>query len=135
MVYYSFLQVAKGNFIGKKLSKYVFAKLQVKIERNFYQRFFEVIKKESPPWMFSKSYNFLQIIFRWEQRKKNNNITSNSSKSDISTLLTLLSADVLLRLPSLTKVEASNLPLLHFPKWFCLVYGQHALSLQRVKRC
>ena len=86
------------------------------MERNFYQRFFKVIKKESPSWMFSKSRNFLQMIFGWEQREENNNITSNSSRSDILTLLTLLSADVFQRVPSLTKAEVRNFPLLYFPK-------------------
>ena len=70
--------------------------------------------------MFSWSCNFLQIIFRLEQRDENNNITRNWSRPDILTLLTLLSTDVksavLLTVPSLTKVELRNIPLLHFPK-------------------
>ena len=41
---------------------------------------------------------------------------------------------VLLRVPSLIKLEISNFPLLHFPIWLCLVYGQLAMSLQHVKR-
>ena len=45
------------------------------------------------------------------------NITRNSSRSDILILLTLLSTDVLLRVPSLTKVEVRNFALPHFPKW------------------
>ena len=36
--------------------------------------------------------------------------------ADILTLLTLLSADVFQRVPSLTKAEVRNFPLLHFPK-------------------
>ena len=51
---------------------------------------------------------------------QNNNITRNLSRSDILTLVTLLSADaksaVLLMVPSLTKVKVRNFPLLHFPK-------------------
>ena len=47
-------------------------------------------------------------------------------------ILTLLSADaksaMLLRFPSLTKVEVLNFLLLHFPRWFCLVNGQLAVS-------
>ena len=58
-----------------------------------FKRFFQVIKKEYPPWMFSKSCNFLQMIFGWDQRKENSNITKNSRRSDILTLLTLLGAD------------------------------------------
>ena len=85
--------------------------------------------------MFSKFCNFLQTIFECEQREENNNITRNSSRSDISALLTLLSATVLLRVPSLTKVELCNFPLLHFPKWLSLVHGQLAMSLRRIKRC
>ena len=55
----------------QKAFKYVFAKLHVKMERKFYQRFLpKVIKKESPPWMFSKSRNFLQMVFGWQQREK-----------------------------------------------------------------
>ena len=85
--------------------------------------------------MFSKFCNVLQTIFECEQREENNNITRNSSRSDISALLTLLSATVLLRVPSLTKVEVCNFPLLHFPKWLSLVHGQLAMSLRRIKRC
>ena len=36
--------------------------------------------------------------------------------------------------PSLAKVEVRNFSLLHFPRWFCLVNGQLAMSLRRVKR-
>ena len=85
--------------------------------------------------MFSKFCNVLQTIFECEQREENNNITRNSSRSDISALLTLLSATVLLRVLSLTKFEVCNFPLLHFPKWLSLVHGQLAMSLRRIKRC
>ena len=80
------------------------------------------------------------MIFGWEQREENNNVTRNSSRSDILTLLTLLSADakwaVLLRVPSITKVEVRKVdfPLLHFPKWLSLFHAQLAMSLRRVKR-
>ena len=81
------------------------------------------------------------MIFGWEQKEENNNITINSSRLDILTLLTLLSADaksavlcVLLRVPSLTKVEVCDFPLLNFPGWPCLIYGQLGMSLRRVKR-
>ena len=54
--------------------------------------------------------------------EENNNIAINSSRSDMLMLIILLSADaksavlcVLLRFPSLTKVEVRNFPLLHFP--------------------
>ena len=71
------------------------------------------------------------MIFRQEQRDENNNITSNTSRSDILTLLTLLSADgkwaVFLNVPSLTKVEVHNFVLLFFPRWFCLMHGQLAM--------
>ena len=53
LVYYSFLQVTRGNFIGKYSFRYIVAKLQMKMERNFYQRLFYVFGKESPPWTFS----------------------------------------------------------------------------------
>ena len=61
------------------------------------------------------SANYLQL----RTKGKNNNIIRNSSRSDILTLLSLLSAHaksaVLLKVPSLTKVQVRNLPLLHFP--------------------
>ena len=41
---------------------------------------------------------------------------------------------VLLKVPSITKVEVGNFPLLHFPRWLCLVHGQLDMSLRRVKR-
>ena len=41
---------------------------------------------------------------------------------------------VLLRVPSLIKVAVRNFPLLHFPRWLCLVHGQLAISPRRVKR-
>ena len=74
--------------------------------------------------------------FRVKKGEENNNITRNPSRSDILILLTLLSVDaksVVLRVPSLTKVKVRNFSLLHFPKWFCLVDGQIAMSLVRVK--
>ena len=75
--------------------------------------------------------------FRVGTKGKNNNITRNSSRSNILRLLTLLSADaklaVPLRVPSLTKVQLRNFPLLHFPKWLCLIHGKLAVSLQQVK--
>ena len=57
---------------------------------------------------------------------------------NITNILTLPSADaksaILLRVPSLTKVEVRNFRLLHFSRWFCLANGQLAMSLQRLKR-
>ena len=57
---------------------------------------------------------------------------------NIINILTLQSADaksaILLKFPSLTKVEVRNFPLLNFPRWFCLANGQLAMSLRRVKR-
>ena len=41
------------SYIGNWPFKYVVAKLQVKMERNFCLKRFYVIKKESSPWMFS----------------------------------------------------------------------------------
>ena len=80
------------------------------------------------------SANDFWVRTKWQ----NNNITRNLSRSDILTLLTLLSADaksaVLLMVPSLIKVQVRNFPLLHFSKWLCLVHGRLAMSLRRVKR-
>ena len=76
--------------------------------------------------------------FRVGTKAKSNNITRNSRRSHILTLLTLLSADakltVILRVPWLTKVHLRNFPLLHFPKWLCLVHEQLAMSLRWGKR-
>ena len=47
LVYYSFLEVKGGNLIAKLPFGYVFAKLLVKIERNFYQRFFFKLSKKN----------------------------------------------------------------------------------------
>ena len=61
------------------------------------------MKKEYPPCMSLKSCKFLQMIFGWEQREEDNNITRDSSRSGIFTLLTLLGPDAksaLLRVPS-----------------------------------
>ena len=41
---------------------------------------------------------------------------------------------VLLRFPSLTKVEVGNFPLLHFPRWLCLVREQLDMSLRHVEK-
>ena len=76
--------------------------------------------------------------FQVGANRKNNNITRNSSRSNILILLTLLSAvtklAVLLRILPLTKVQLRNFPLLHFTKWLCLVLGQLAMPLRRVKK-
>ena len=78
--------------------------------------------------------------FQGEQRKENNN-TINSSRSDILMLIILLSADaksavlsVVLRVPSITKVEVRSFLLLHFSRWLCLIHGQLGTSMRRVKR-
>ena len=56
------------NLMGKSSSKYVFAKLLVKMQKKmFYQIFFSVINKEYRSWMFSRSCNFLRMILGWEQ--------------------------------------------------------------------
>ena len=77
------------------------------------------------------------MVFGWEQMEENNNITRNSSTSDVSTLLTLLSADAewatLLSVLSLTKVEVGNFLLLHFLRWHRLVHGQPDMSMRYVK--
>ena len=76
--------------------------------------------------------------FQVGANRKNNNITRNSSRSNILILLTLLSAvtklAVLLRVLPLTKVQLRNFPLLHFTKWLCLVLGQLAMPLRRVTK-
>ena len=76
--------------------------------------------------------------FQVGANRKNNNITRNSSRSNILILLTLLSAvtklAVLLRVLPLTKVQLRNFPLLHFTRWLCLVLGQLAMPLRRVKK-
>ena len=78
-----------------------------------------------------------KIVLGREQTEENNIIARHANISDILTLLSLLSADaklaVLLRV-SLNKTEVRNFPLLHFPRWLCLVHGQFAMSLLRMKR-
>ena len=58
-------------------------------------------------------------------------------RSDISTLLKLLSVDaksaVLLKVSLLSKVEVRIFALIHFSKWLCLIHGQLAMSLRREK--
>ena len=70
--------------------------------------------------------------------EENNNIITNSSKSDISRLLTLSSADAKSTLfpsvPSLTKIQARNFSLLNFPRWLCLIHRQFDMYLCLVKR-
>ena len=65
------------------------------------------------------------MIFRWEEWEENNNITRKASRSDLLTLLTLLSADaksaVVLRVPSLTKAKYAISRCYTFPDgsvWF-----------------
>ena len=78
------------------------------------------------------------MIYRWEQREENKNITRNESRSDILTLLTLL---------SVVQNWLHFWGIRHYPKlkcaisrcficqrWLCLIYGQLAMSLRRVKR-
>ena len=91
------------------------------------------LSEKNPDGCFQNLATFCKW-FSGENKGKNNNITWHSSRSDISTLLTLLSADVCLRVPSLSKVEVRNFPLLYFPKWLCMIHGQCAMSLRCVKR-
>ena len=118
--------------------KYAFAKLVVKMESNFQQRFFLSYQKRIS---LMDVFIILQLSandFQVRTKEKNNSITRNSSRSDILTLLTLLSVDVkstvLLRVPLLTKVPVCNFLSLHFSKWLCLVHRQLAVFLRRVKR-
>ena len=116
----SFWKVAGKN--GKKLSPKIFLSYQ---------------KRFSP----TDAFIIMQLFandFRVRTKVWKNNITRNSSRSVILTLLTLLSADakpaLLLRVPSISKVEVLNFPLLHFSKWLRLVHWQLALSQRCVKR-
>ena len=100
--------------------------------------------------MFSESCNFLEVYAsaandsrmrtkRGKQHhyKKRKQIRYLNILNILNTL-TLLSADaksaILLRVPSLTKVEVPNFPLIHFSRWFSLVNGQRAMYLRRVKK-
>ena len=106
------------------------------MERNFYRWFFSVTKKEYPPRIFSKSCNFLQMIFGWEQREANNIIARNSSASDILTYI----ADCWCKISCTNEGSVINqscstqFPVATFPRWLCLVHGQLAISPRRVKR-
>ena len=57
----------------------------------------------------------------------------NPSRSDVLVLLTLVGADAksagFFRAPLVTKAELHNFPLLHFPRWLCLLHDQLAMSL------
>ena len=102
------------------------------------------------PWMFSYSSNFLEVYastandFRARTKRRKQHYYKKRKQIrhlnifNIIIILTLLSVDakspITLRVPSLTKVEVRNFPLLHFPRWFGLVNGQLAISLQCVKR-
>ena len=106
------------------------------METNFYQRFFKLSKKN-----LMDVFKILRLSandFQVRTKGKNNNFKRNSSRSDILTLLTLLSVDakstVILRVSSLTKVPVRNFRLLHFPKWLCLIHGELAMTLRRVKK-
>ena len=100
--------------------------------------------------MFSWSCNFLEVYtsaandFRVRKKRGKQHYFKQRKQIryhnifNIINILTLLSPDaksaILLRVPSLTKVEVRNFRLLHFSRWFCLVNGQLAMSLQRLKR-
>ena len=72
------------------------------------------------------------MVFGREQREEEQHHYKNASRSDISTLLRLLSPDaksaVFMRVLSLTKVEVCNFPLLTFPRWLCLIHEQFDVS-------
>ena len=99
--------------------------------------------------MFSSSCNFLKVyastaIDFWLRKKRGKQHYYKKRKQiryfnilNIINILILLSADaksaISLRVRSLTKVEVHNFPLVHFPRWFCLVNRQLAISLRLVK--
>ena len=107
-------------------------------------RNFWVIKKESSPWMFSESCNFLEVYAsatndsRMRTQRGKQHHYNKRKQIRYLTFLTLLSADaksaIHLRVPSLTKVEVPNFPLIHFSRWFSLVNGQRAMSLRHVTK-
>ena len=90
--------------------------------------------------MCSSTTNDFRLRAKWgkQQHYKKHKQINYFNIFNIINILTLLSANaksaVLLKVPSLTKVEVSNFPLPHFPRWFCLVHGQFPMSLRRVKR-
>ena len=90
-------------------------------------------KRISPTYVF-KILQLSANNFLVKTKGKTATLQETQQIADIVTLLRLLSADVLLRIPSLSKVEVLNFPLLHFPKWLCLVHGQLAMSLPCMKR-
>ena len=99
--------------------------------------FFKLSKKNLPHGCFHNIVTFCKS-FLGKNKGKKNNITRKSSRYDMLTLLTLLSVNakstVLLKVPSLTKVQVHNFPLLYFPKWLYLVYRHLAMSPRHVKR-
>ena len=105
--------------------------------------YFEVLKKMFPMdvliiLQLSRGVRFCANDFEVRKKGENDNITKKSSRSDVLTLLTLVRTyekwAVVLSVPSLTKVEVGNFPLLHCPRWLCLIHGQFDISLRRVKR-
>ena len=67
---------------------------------------------------------------------ENNSVTRNSRRSDILTLLTLLSVDVKLAVLEgsvINQLEVGNFSLLHFSKWPCLVHvSDMSLTCEKV---
>ena len=138
------------SYAGNYPFNYVFVKLLAKMERNFCQKLFKVIKKEFPPWIFfitlrlSRSVGLCRKWFSGERKGRKTTLLQETKQIryfnilNMINILTLLSADaksaILLRVPSLTKFEWHNFLMLNFPRWFCLVNGQLSVSLRRVKR-
>ena len=116
---------------------------------NSARNFFKLSKRNLPHGCFHNC-NFLEVYTSaangfWAKTKRGKQCYYKKRKQirylntfNIINILTLLSADaksaILLRVPSLTKVQVRNFPLLLFPRWFCLVNRHFALSLRHVKR-
>ena len=134
-------KIIPSSFLSLTLNKLLWKHFLV---RNQVIDFTSYCKRMSPMDVFKilkLSRSFMspaQAIFTWKQIEENNNITTNARKSDISTPLTLPSADaksaVFLRVPSLTKVQVRNFSFLHFPRWSCLIHVEFDMYLRHVKR-
>ena len=81
--------------------------------------------------MLLTSCNYYQVSSQYPQDMFKN-VPHLKTKCDNKNVSADAKSAVVLRVPSLAKVEVRNFPLLHLPIWLCLIHERIAISLRLV---
>ena len=113
--------------------------LQVKMERNLWQRFLKVIKKKISHrdvfivLQLSRSVHLRRKWSSVENKQRKQQHYNKCKQIRYFNIINISECWWEITCSSEGKVEVHNFSLLHFSRWLCLIHGQLAMSLRRVK--